>query len=182
MFRRSVSIFFCTSTTGTSVTMPSTLSSRSRTFFSRSSRVSVNSGFKRNSFSEGSFFTSARFLAVSCRMASMAFIRRCACSKAASPSRGSLGASREGASEAGGGGAGCAFGATAWPFGADCARRCLGAAGAWSRNSSAMPSRLADWARTGVTDTSNAAVADQMTRSMGVRLECCMGSHLSRRF
>ena len=37
MFLRRPSIFFCTSTTGTSVTMPSAASSRSRIFFSRSS-------------------------------------------------------------------------------------------------------------------------------------------------
>ena len=37
MFLRRPSIFFCTSTTGTSVTMPSAESSRSRIFFSRSS-------------------------------------------------------------------------------------------------------------------------------------------------
>ena len=42
MFLRRPSIFFCTSTTGTSVTTPSAASSRSRIFFSRSSLVSVH--------------------------------------------------------------------------------------------------------------------------------------------
>src|SRR5262245_25514636 len=105
MFLRRPSIFFCTSTTGTSVTMPRAASRRSRIFFSRSSLVSVHSGFIRKSFSEGSFLASARFFAASCRIASTAFMRRCACSKLGSPSRGSF-SGAEGVAAGGGAAAG----------------------------------------------------------------------------
>ena len=90
MFRRRPSIFFWLSTTGTSVTMPSAESSRLPILRSRSSRVSVQIGRTRKSLLDGSLRASPRLRAVSLRMLSIAFIRRCACSKAASPSRGSL--------------------------------------------------------------------------------------------
>ena len=80
MFLRRLSILRCTSTTGTSVTTPRAASSRLRILPSRSSRVSVQSGGTMNSSLPGSFLASPRCLAVSCKMASMANIRRRACS------------------------------------------------------------------------------------------------------
>ena len=81
MLWRSASTFFCMSTTGTSVTMPSAESSRSRMRFSRSSLVSVHKRREDELVVTGELLAPApRCSAASCRTPSIASMRLRACS------------------------------------------------------------------------------------------------------